>query len=76
MPGEGQVQLHQGYKEEPLSAILCLCACLAGVSTCLNPLDQEKIDLSRFSVSHVSVFDTRGLSIPTRGKDNYERTLS
>jgi hypothetical protein len=38
IPGEGQVQLHQGCKEEPLSAILCLRACLAGVSTCLHPL--------------------------------------
>jgi hypothetical protein len=42
IPGEGQVQLHQGYKEEPLSAILCLHVCLAGVNTCLHPLDQEK----------------------------------
>jgi hypothetical protein len=63
--GEGQVQLHQKYKEEPLSAILCLCVCLAGVSTCLHHLDQEKIALSRFSVSCVSVFGTGELSIPT-----------
>jgi hypothetical protein len=65
VPGEGQVQLCRGCKEEPLSAILCLCVCSAGVSTCLHPLDQEKIALSRFSVSCVSVFSTRGLSIPT-----------
>jgi hypothetical protein len=38
IPGKGQVQLRQGYKKEPLSAILCLCVCLAGVSTCLHPL--------------------------------------
>jgi hypothetical protein len=31
----------------------------------LAPLDQEKIALSRFSVSWVSVFGTWGLSIPT-----------
>jgi hypothetical protein len=41
-PGEGQVQLHKGYKERPLSAILCLCVCSAGVSTCLHPFDQKK----------------------------------
>jgi hypothetical protein len=31
----------------------------------LSLLDQEKIALSRFSVSCVSVFDTRGLLTPT-----------
>jgi hypothetical protein len=31
----------------------------------LAPLDQEKIALSRFSFSCVSVFGTGGLSIPT-----------
>jgi hypothetical protein len=31
----------------------------------LHPLDQEKIALSRYSVSCVSVFGTGGLSIPT-----------
>jgi hypothetical protein len=65
IPSEGQVGLRQGYKEEPLSAILCFRVCLAGVSTRLHPLDQEKIALSRFSVSCVSVFGTGGLSIPT-----------
>jgi hypothetical protein len=30
-----------------------------------DPPDQEKIALSRFSVSCVSVFGTRGLLIPT-----------
>jgi hypothetical protein len=48
IPGEGQVQLCQGYKEEPLSAILCLSACLTGVSTCLHPLDQEKLPCQDF----------------------------
>jgi hypothetical protein len=48
IPGEGQVQLRQGYKEEPLSAILCLRACLARVSTCLHPLDQEKLPCQDF----------------------------
>jgi hypothetical protein len=33
----------QVYKEEPLSAILCLHVCLAGVSAYLHPLDQEKL---------------------------------
>jgi hypothetical protein len=56
----------QGYKKEPLSTILCLHVCLAGVSTCLYPLDQEKIALSRFSVACVSVFGTRGLSVLIR----------
>jgi hypothetical protein len=42
-----------------------LVCCLAGVSTCLHPLHPEKIALPRFSVSCVSVFGTRGLSIPT-----------
>jgi hypothetical protein len=32
----------------------------------LHPLDQEKIALSRFSVSCVSVFSTRGLLLPTK----------
>jgi hypothetical protein len=35
IPGEGQVWLSQGYKEEPLSAISCMSICLVGVSTCL-----------------------------------------
>jgi hypothetical protein len=59
------VRLCQGYKEEPLSAILCLRVCSVGVSTCLHPLDQEKITLSRFSMSCVSVFGTGGLLLPT-----------
>jgi hypothetical protein len=31
------------HKEEPWSIVLCLNVCLAGVSTCLHPLDQEKL---------------------------------
>jgi hypothetical protein len=46
--GERQGQLPQGYKEEPLSAILCLHVCLAGVSMCLNLLDQEKLPCQDF----------------------------
>jgi hypothetical protein len=34
----------------------------------LAPLDQEKMALARFSVSSVSIFSTRGLSIPTVGR--------
>jgi hypothetical protein len=57
--------MSQGYKEEPLSATLCLRVCSAAVSTCVHSLDQEKIALSRFPVSCVSVVGTGGLSIPT-----------
>jgi hypothetical protein len=64
IPGEGQIHLRHGCKES-LSAILCLCISLAGVSTCLHPLDQEKIALSRFSVSRVSVLGTGGLLLTT-----------
>jgi hypothetical protein len=42
----------------------CLLVCLAGVSTCLHPPDQEKLPCQDF-LSHMSVFSTRGLLIPT-----------
>jgi hypothetical protein len=48
IPGEGQVQLRQGYKEELQSSILCLCVCLAVVSTWLHPFDQEKLPCEDF----------------------------
>jgi hypothetical protein len=38
--------------------------CLAGVSTCLHPLDQEKLPCQDF-VSCVLVFGTGWLLIPT-----------
>jgi hypothetical protein len=68
IPGEGQVQLRQGYKEEPVSHFVLACS-LAGLSACLHPLDKEKIALSGFSVSCVSVFSTGGSLIPTGGRE-------
>jgi hypothetical protein len=65
IPGEEQVRLSHGYKEEPPSAILCLYVCSAGVSTCLHPLDQEKIALSRFSLSLVCL-NSNNLGTPLR----------
>jgi hypothetical protein len=48
IPGEGQVQLHQGYKEEPLLVIVCSCVHSAGVNTCLHPFDQKKLPCQDF----------------------------
>jgi hypothetical protein len=48
IPGEGQVQLCQGYKEEPLLAILWLCVCSAGVSMCSHTFDQKKLPCQDF----------------------------
>jgi hypothetical protein len=48
IPSEEQVQLRQGYKEEPLSAILCLHVCSAGVNTCLHAFDQKKLPCQDF----------------------------
>jgi hypothetical protein len=42
--------------------------CLAGVSSFLHPLDQEKLPCQDFlSLVCLSVLGTRGLSIPTEG---------
>jgi hypothetical protein len=64
IPGEGQVQLHQGYKKKTLPAILCSRVCSAGVSTGLHPFDQKKLPCQDFSLSLMSVFGTRGSLIP------------
>jgi hypothetical protein len=48
IPGEEQVRLRHRYKEDPRSAILCFRVCAAGVSTCLHPLDQEKLPCQDF----------------------------
>jgi hypothetical protein len=48
IPGEGQVQLCQGCKEEPLSAMLCLHRCSAGVSTCSTTKQKSSINLKDY----------------------------
>jgi hypothetical protein len=62
----GQVrQLCQGYKEKPLSAILCcVFAQLEWAHACIL-LIKRILPCQDFSVSCMSVFGTRGLLIPT-----------
>jgi hypothetical protein len=48
IPGEGQVQLWQGYKEKPLLAILCSRVSSTGVSTCLHSFDQKELPCQDF----------------------------
>jgi hypothetical protein len=48
IPGKGQVQLRQGYKEKPLSTILCSLVQSAGVNMCLHPFDQKKLPCQDF----------------------------
>jgi hypothetical protein len=59
---------------EPLSVILCLCVCSAGVSTCLHTFDQKKLPCQDF-LSLVCLFlAPEGLSfIPTHPKGRGEQ---